>query len=76
MKAEVENASALELAARYAAWATLTGDGQRAHKGGVLFKLPRKIDPLHLIPVETETVDGVAMLKLPARTDACATVLR
>ena len=35
------------------------------HKGGVLFKVPHKIDPLHLIPVETETVDGVTMLKLP-----------
>ncbi len=66
MKAETEHAAVLDLAARYAAWATLTADGQREHKDGFLFKVPHKVDPLHLIPVETETVDGVAMLKLPA----------
>src|SRR5262249_138513 len=64
MKAEAEHA-ALDLAARYAAWATHTPQGQRWHKRGVLFKLPRKIDPHDLIAVETEVVDGVAMLKLP-----------
>src|SRR5438874_728276 len=65
MKAEAEHAAPLDLAARYAAWATHTPQGQHRHKGGVLFKLPRKIDPHHLIAVETEIVDGVAMLKLP-----------
>src|SRR5262249_7657089 len=65
MKAEAEHAAALDLAARYAAWATHTPQGQRRHKGGVLFKLPRKIDPHQLIAVATDLVDGVAMLKLP-----------
>ncbi|MGE4255465.1 MAG: FAD-dependent oxidoreductase, partial [Xanthobacteraceae bacterium] len=65
MQAEAEHAAALDTAARYAAWATHTPDGQRAHKGGVLFKIPHKVDPLHLVPVETEVVDGVTMLKLP-----------
>jgi NADPH-dependent glutamate synthase beta subunit-like oxidoreductase/NAD(P)H-flavin reductase len=65
MKAEAEHAAALDLAARYAAWATHTPQGQRRHKGGVLFKLPRKIDPHQLIAVETDLVDGVAMLKVP-----------
>src|SRR5919201_1998848 len=65
MKAEAEHVAALDLAARYAAWATHTPQGQARHKGGVLFKLPRKIDPHHLIAVGTEVVDGVAMLKLP-----------
>ncbi len=65
MKAEIENAAALELAARYAAWAVHTAEGQRLHKSGVLFKVPHKVDPHHLIPVETEVVDGVTMLKLP-----------
>ncbi|MET0921889.1 MAG: FAD-dependent oxidoreductase, partial [Xanthobacteraceae bacterium] len=65
MKAEAEQAEVLELAARYAAWATHTPEGQRLHKGGVLFKVPHKVDPHHLVPVETEVVDGVAMLKLP-----------
>jgi NADPH-dependent glutamate synthase beta subunit-like oxidoreductase/NAD(P)H-flavin reductase len=66
MRAEAENASALDLAARYAAWAVHTPEGQGLHKGGVLFKQPHKLDPHRLIPVETEVVDGVSMLKLPA----------
>jgi NADPH-dependent glutamate synthase beta subunit-like oxidoreductase/NAD(P)H-flavin reductase len=65
MKAEAENAAALDLAARYAAWATHTAEGEHRHKSGVLFKVPHKVDPHHLIPVETEVVDGVTMLKLP-----------
>ena len=64
MKAEAEHAAALDLAARYAAWATHTPRGQRC-TGGVLFKVPHKVDPQHLVPVETEAVDGVTMLKLP-----------
>jgi NADPH-dependent glutamate synthase beta subunit-like oxidoreductase/NAD(P)H-flavin reductase len=65
MKAEGEHATALDVAARYAAWATHTPQGQQLHKGGMLFKLPHKVDPHHLVPVETEVVDGVTMLKLP-----------
>src|SRR5947208_7829699 len=65
MKAEAEHAAPLDLAARYAAWATHTPQGQHRHRDGVLFKLPRKIDPHRLVPVETEVVDGIAMLKLP-----------
>ena len=65
MKAEAENAAALDLAARYAAWATHTPQGQALHKAGILFKLPHKVDPHHLVPVETEVVEGVTMLKLP-----------
>jgi NADPH-dependent glutamate synthase beta subunit-like oxidoreductase/NAD(P)H-flavin reductase len=65
MKAETDNAAALELAARYAAWAVHTEEGRRRHKSGILFKVPHKVDPYHLIPVETEVVDGVTMLKLP-----------
>ena len=65
MKAEAEYAAALDLAARYAAWATHTPQGQALHKAGILFKLPHKVDPHHLVPVETEVVEGVTMLKLP-----------
>src|SRR5262249_47293938 len=65
MKAEAENSAALECAARYAAWAVHTEEGRRRHKSGVLFKVPHKVDPFHLIPVDTEVVDGVTMLKLP-----------
>ena len=65
MKAETDNAAALELATRYAAWAVHTEEGRRRHKSGILFKVPHKVDAYHLIPVETEVVDGVTMLKLP-----------
>jgi NADPH-dependent glutamate synthase beta subunit-like oxidoreductase/NAD(P)H-flavin reductase len=62
---EAANKAALDLAARYAAWATLTPQGQAKHKKGVLFKVPRRIDPYHLVPVETEVEHGVTMLRLP-----------
>ena len=65
MKAEADNAASLDVAARYAAWATHTSEGQHRHKGGFLFKVPHKVDPHHLVPVETEVVDGVTMLQLP-----------
>ncbi len=65
MRSEPENADKLDVAARYAAWALHAPEGQERHKGGVLFKTPHKVDPCRLIPVETEVVDGVSMLKLP-----------
>ncbi len=52
-------------ALRYAAWATLTAEGQAAHKGGTLFRVPHRLDPQHLVPVETIERDGVTMLRLP-----------
>ncbi len=61
---EAEHAAELDVAARYAAWATHTDEGHRLHKAGVLFKAPGKVDPLRLVPVETEVIDGVTMLKL------------
>ena len=59
------DAEALDQAMRYAAWATLTEAGQAANQGGVLFQVPHKTDPQHLIPVETIERDGVTMLRLP-----------
>src|SRR5512144_1506815 len=38
------SAHALDLAARYAAWATHTPQGPALHKAGVLLKLPHKVD--------------------------------
>ena len=57
--------AALDLALRYAAWATLTEAGRARHRGGTLFHVPRRVDPLHLVPVETIERDGVTMLRLP-----------
>src|SRR6185312_573229 len=59
------DADALDLAARYAAWATLTEPGRAAHKGGTLFGVPQRLDYNHLVPVETIERDGVTMLRLP-----------
>jgi NADPH-dependent glutamate synthase beta subunit-like oxidoreductase/NAD(P)H-flavin reductase len=50
---------------RYAAWALNAGEGKKRHRPGVLFKQPHKLDVEHLVPLETEQVDGVTKLKLP-----------
>jgi NADPH-dependent glutamate synthase beta subunit-like oxidoreductase/NAD(P)H-flavin reductase len=59
------DAEALDLAMRYAAWATLTPVGRAAHPGNTLFRVPHKLDPMHLVPVETIERNGVTMLRLP-----------
>src|SRR5438309_1813854 len=59
------NPSALARKQQYAAWAALSPAGIAKHHNGVLFKVPHKLDPLHLVPVETVTIDGVARLALP-----------
>ena len=55
----------LDIAMRYAAWATLTPEGRAAHAGGTLFRVPQKPDPQRLVPVETIERDGVTMQRLP-----------
>ncbi len=60
-----EDADGLDLALRYAAWATLTEAGRASHRGGTLFRVPARMDPQHLVPVETIERDGVTMLRLP-----------
>ena len=62
---EAGNAAALDEAQRYAAWATLSPEGQEKHRRGVLFKVPQRLDMNHLVPVETIERDGVTMLRLP-----------
>ncbi len=53
------HADALELALRYAAWAAHTAEGRASTRGGVLFRAPRKLDYLRLVPVETTRVGDV-----------------
>ncbi|HEX5477214.1 MAG TPA: FAD-dependent oxidoreductase, partial [Burkholderiales bacterium] len=55
---EAAHAEELQLAVRYAAWALSTPAGRGKHRGGVLFKAPRKLDFMRLIPVQTETAGG------------------
>ena len=59
------DAEALDIALRYAAWATLTPEGRAAHKGDTMFHVPHRVDPMHLVPVETIVRDGVTMMRLP-----------
>src|ERR1051326_1493838 len=65
LEAEAEFATELDLAARYAAWATLAPAGRAKHKHGILFKTPHKLDFTHLVPVETLTWSGADALRLP-----------
>ena len=46
---EAAHAASIELALRYAAWALHTEAGRHRHAAGILFKLPAKVDPLHLL---------------------------
>src|SRR6266480_7015304 len=55
---EAAHAEQLEAAARYAAWATTTSEGREKHGAGVLFKAPRKLDYMRLVPVQTGTARG------------------
>jgi len=55
---ESAHAQALELAARYAAWALTTPRGKEKHAAGVLFKAPHKLDFMKLVPVHTQTNRG------------------
>ncbi|HZT28571.1 MAG TPA: FAD-dependent oxidoreductase [Bryobacteraceae bacterium] len=65
LEQEADHDEALRLAARYAAWATLSPEGMRKHRGGVLFKVPHKLDMQRLVPVEPLQLDGVTQLRLP-----------
>ncbi len=64
MQAEADHPSGIAKAAQYAAWATLTPEGKAKHRGTSLFKAPSKIDPYHLVPVETIVEDGVTKMLL------------
>ena len=65
MESEADHAGALQIASQYAAWAALSAAGHRKHHDGVLFRVPHKLDPQHLIPVETVEVDGIGRMALP-----------
>ncbi len=62
---EERNADALDLAARYAAWAHHTEAGRHAHRGWALFKAPGRRDPMQLIPLESIVEGGLPRLRLP-----------
>ncbi len=61
--------SELEIAGKYAAWATLTEEGKTLHGRGVLFKVPEKLNPEKLLPVKKtyhkQYEDNLELLSLP-----------
>ena len=65
LEEEAEHASQLQTAAQFAAWASLSPAGIAKYRHGVLFRVPHKLDPAHLVHVETVEVDGVARFALP-----------
>jgi NADPH-dependent glutamate synthase beta subunit-like oxidoreductase/NAD(P)H-flavin reductase len=62
------HAGALQAAEDYALWALFSAAGQAQHAEGVLFKLPKKLDPTALVPLATQCVQGITMLASPAKT--------
>ncbi|CAG0995765.1 Dihydroorotate dehydrogenase B (NAD(+)), electron transfer subunit [Burkholderiales bacterium] len=65
-KDEAANAEPLDLATRYAAWAAHTPEGRADHRDGVLFRAPRKLDVMKLVPVEPIKHAGVTAFELGA----------
>ena len=62
---EAAHRELLDLAMRYAAWALHSEPGKTRHAGGVLFKAPVKIDPLHLVRhVEHKEEHGATALRM------------
>ncbi|AIK96994.1 FAD-dependent oxidoreductase [Candidatus Odyssella acanthamoebae] len=54
LKDEAQNVEALDIAARYCAWAVHTVAGHHYHREDVLFKLPQKIDWARLVDLERD----------------------
>ena len=61
---EAANATALDLALRYAALSAHTPAGRQRHAAGVLFRAPKKLDFLRLVPLETQAGNGVTVHRL------------
>jgi NADPH-dependent glutamate synthase beta subunit-like oxidoreductase/NAD(P)H-flavin reductase len=59
---EPAHSAQLAIAQQYATWAALSPAGKRKHHRGVLFRVPHKLDPIHLVPVETVEIDGIKRL--------------
>src|SRR5579883_2659209 len=65
---EAAHGPEIQSALRYAAWAALSPAGMERHHRDVLFKVPHKQDPMHLVPVETIQNGGeIAKLRLAER---------
>jgi len=63
-KDEAGHADALDLAARFAAWAAQTPQGRAATRGSVVFRAPRKLDVMNLVPIAHERQGDVDVVVL------------
>jgi len=61
LAADEAHAAELDLAERFAAWAAHTPEGRWRHRDGVLFKPPQRVDPMHLVPVQTDASAGYSV---------------
>lgn len=61
---ETAHADELQIATRYAAWAVQTEAGRARHHGGILFKVPAKLDFEHLVPLSVVNIDGISAYRL------------
>ncbi|NQY09450.1 MAG: pyridine nucleotide-disulfide oxidoreductase [Flavobacteriales bacterium] len=52
------------LVSKYAGWALTSEAGRAYHKNDLLFQKPNKLDFEALVPIETESVDGVSVKRL------------
>jgi NADPH-dependent glutamate synthase beta subunit-like oxidoreductase/NAD(P)H-flavin reductase len=55
---EPAHAEDLALFERFAAWSAHTPEGRWRHRDGVLFKPPQRVDPMSLVPLQTDTKPG------------------
>ena len=58
---EAAHTDDLAAAERLGAWAAHTDEGRRHFRGGVLFKPPQRVDPMHLVPVQTDSTPGYSV---------------
>jgi NADPH-dependent glutamate synthase beta subunit-like oxidoreductase/NAD(P)H-flavin reductase len=58
---EPAHAAEISLAERFSAWAAHTPEGRRRYRGSVLFNPPQRVDPLHLVPIQTDTSAGYSV---------------
>ncbi len=58
---EAAHGADLALAERFSAWAAHTDEGRWSHRGGVLFKPPQRVDPLNLVPLQTDRSAGYSV---------------
>ncbi|HEX4780702.1 MAG TPA: pyridine nucleotide-disulfide oxidoreductase, partial [Usitatibacter sp.] len=58
---EPAHAESLATLEQFAAWAAHTEEGRWRFRGGVLFKPPQRVDPMHLVPVQTDTSRGYSV---------------